>query len=131
MNRCFHRKTRTKTKKWGTMSELHELKCEACQIDAPMVTELETTELVKDIPEWDVLDRDGIKQLERVFSFKNFKQAWAFADKVAEMAEEEFHHPTITLEWGKVTVCWWSHSIKGLHKNDFICAAKTDKLLAE
>ncbi|MDO6706087.1 MULTISPECIES: 4a-hydroxytetrahydrobiopterin dehydratase [unclassified Photobacterium] len=110
------------------MSDLTELKCEACQIDAPMVTESEMTELTQAIPAWQVLDVNGIKQLERAYKFKNFKQAWAFADKVAEMAEEEFHHPTITLEWGKVTVNWWSHSIKGLHKNDFICAAKTDRL---
>lgn len=108
------------------MSELHELKCEACQVGAPMVTEREMIELSQNIPEWDVLSREGIKQLERAYKFKNFKQAWAFADKVAALAEEEFHHPAITLEWGKVTVCWWSHSVKGLHKNDFICAAKTD-----
>ncbi len=108
------------------MSELHELKCEACQAGAPMVTEREMIELSQNIPEWDVFDREGIKQLERTYKFKNFKHAWAFADKVAELAEEEFHHPAITLEWGKVTVCWWSHSVKGLHRNDFICAAKTD-----
>ncbi|MEJ2764721.1 4a-hydroxytetrahydrobiopterin dehydratase [Photobacterium sp. MCCC 1A19761] len=109
------------------MSDLHELKCEACQIDAPLVTADERVELAKSIPAWEVLSREGIDQLERAYTFKNFKQAWAFADKVAELAEAEFHHPTITLEWGKVTVCWWSHSIKGLHKNDYICAAKTDR----
>jgi len=108
------------------MSELYQLKCEACQPGAPMVTEREMIELSQNIPGWDVFDREGIKQLERAYKFKNFKHAWAFADKVAELAEEEFHHPAITLEWGKVTVCWWSHSVKGLHKNDFICAAKTD-----
>ncbi|OLQ74273.1 4a-hydroxytetrahydrobiopterin dehydratase [Photobacterium proteolyticum] len=108
------------------MSELHELKCEACQVGAPMVTEREMIELSQNIPQWDVLSREGIKQLERTYKFKNFKLAWVFADKVAALAEEEFHHPAITLEWGKVTVCWWSHSVKGLHKNDFICAAKTD-----
>jgi 4a-hydroxytetrahydrobiopterin dehydratase len=68
--------------------------------------------------------------LEREFKFKNFKQALAFANQVAELAEAEFHHPAILLEWGKVTVTWWTHAIKGLHKNDFICAAKTDALLS-
>lgn len=110
------------------MPELHELKCESCQTGAPMVTEQQQVELSRDIPDWHVLEREGVKQLERVYIFKNFKQAWAFANKVAELAEEEFHHPAITLEWGKVTVCWWSHAVKGLHKNDFICAAKTDLL---
>ncbi|MCW8330223.1 4a-hydroxytetrahydrobiopterin dehydratase [Photobacterium sp. SDRW27] len=108
------------------MSDLHELKCEACQVGAPMVTERELVELSQSTPEWDVHEREGIKQLERIYKFKNFKQAWAFTDKVAKLAEDEFHHPAITLEWRKVTVCWWSHSVKGLHKNDFICAAKTD-----
>lgn len=111
------------------MSNLHELKCEACHIDAPTVTDLELEEMLQGISQWSVIERDGIKQLERVFTFKNFKLAWAFSNKIAELAEEEFHHPTITLEWGKVTVCWWSHSAKGLHKNDFICAAKTDQCL--
>ena len=55
-------------------------------------------------------------------------EAVDFTKKVAEMADEEDHHPKIILEWGKVTVYWWSHKIEGLHKNDFICAAKTDSL---
>ena len=49
-------------------------------------------------------------------------------NKVADLAEKEDHHPEIILEWGKVTVIWWSHKIGGLHKNDFICASKTDAL---
>jgi 4a-hydroxytetrahydrobiopterin dehydratase len=66
--------------------------------------------------------------LERLYTFKNFKQALAFTNKVAQMAEEEFHHPSLLTEWGKVTVTWWTHAIGGLHRNDFICAAKTDQL---
>ena len=77
-------------------------------------------------PDWVPEVRDGIMQLERVYKFKNFKQAIAFTNKVGDMAEDEGHHPGLLTEWGKVTVTWWSHSIKGLHKNDFICAAKTD-----
>ncbi|PSW19905.1 4a-hydroxytetrahydrobiopterin dehydratase [Photobacterium sanctipauli] len=110
------------------MSDLHELKCEACQAGAPMVTEQEIAQLMPEIPEWSIIELNGVSQLERAYSFKNFKLAWAFTDRVAELAEQEFHHPEITLEWGKVTVRWWSHSVKGLHKNDFICASKTDLL---
>ncbi|MGF1700900.1 4a-hydroxytetrahydrobiopterin dehydratase [Photobacterium makurazakiensis] len=110
------------------MADLHELKCEACQAGAPKVAEEDVTELLTQVPEWGVIDVGGTMQLERIFSFKNFKHAWVFTDRVAELAEQEFHHPEITLEWGKVTVRWWSHSAKGLHKNDFICAAKTDLL---
>ncbi|KLV05455.1 pterin-4-alpha-carbinolamine dehydratase [Photobacterium aquae] len=113
------------------MSDLHQLKCEACQVGAPAVTSSEAEVLLADLPFWKMERRDGIDQLEKCYRFKNFKQAWAFADQVAELAEAEFHHPTITLEWGKVTVCWWTHAIGGLHRNDFICAAKTEKLLSD
>ena len=67
-------------------------------------------------------------KVKKIFSFLNYRDSVDFSNKVAKMADIEDHHPTITLEWGKVTVVWWSHKIKGLHKNDFICAAKTDQL---
>ncbi|WP_215397201.1 4a-hydroxytetrahydrobiopterin dehydratase [Rheinheimera oceanensis] len=112
------------------MSELKAMQCEACRADAPKVSDAELPELMRQIPDWTPVVRDGILQLEREFKFKNFKLAWAFHNKVAELAETEGHHPALLLEWGKLTVTWWSHSIKGLHKNDFICAAKTDTLLS-
>lgn len=111
------------------MTELSTQTCEACQAGAPKVTDEELAQLIREIPDWVPEVRDGVMMLERVFKFKNFKLAWAFSNKVAELAEDEFHHPAITLEWGKVTVTWWTHAIGGLHKNDFICAAKTDQLL--
>lgn len=67
-------------------------------------------------------------QLERPFTFRNFKQALAFTNRIGELAEEAGHHPALLTEWGKVTVTWWSHAIKGLHKNDFILAARTDEV---
>ncbi|MEO1899141.1 MAG: 4a-hydroxytetrahydrobiopterin dehydratase, partial [Methylococcales bacterium] len=67
-------------------------------------------------------------RLKQVFRFNNFIEAMVFTQKVADLAEDENHHPAIVTEWGKVTVCWWSHKIKGLHVNDFIMAAKTDSL---
>lgn len=110
-------------------TNLSTQKCEACQVDAPKVSEEELHELMSQIPDWVPEVRDGVMMLERVYTFKNYKLAWAFANKVSELAETEFHHPAILLEWGKVTITWWTHAIKGLHKNDFICAAKTDRLL--
>ena len=70
--------------------------------------------------------RAGILQLERVFTFSDFAQALAFTNKVGALAEEAGHHPAILTEWGKVTVTWWTHKIGGLHRNDFIMAARTD-----
>ena len=108
------------------MSDLKQQKCEACNAEAPKVSDEELAELMREIPEWTPVSRDGVMQLERVFKFKNFKQALAFTNRVGDIAEAEFHHPTLTTEWGKVTVTWWTHAINGLHKNDFIMAARTD-----
>ena len=74
-------------------------------------------------------NREPINKIQKVFNFKSYKDSVDFSNKVASLADDEDHHPQIVLEWGKVTVIWWSHKIEGLHKNDFICAAKTDKLL--
>jgi len=83
-----------------------------------------------EVPDWHVVERDGIKRLERVFRFSNFAEALAFTIRVGELAEAEGHHPALLTEWGRVTVTWWTHKIKGLHRNDFIVAAKTDRLTA-
>ncbi len=107
---------------------LNEQKCQACSLDAVALSDAEQQALLEQLSDWQIVQRDGISQLEKVYKFKNFKLAWAFSNQVAELAEMEFHHPAILLEWGKVTVTWWSHSIKGLHKNDFICASKCDDL---
>ena len=79
-------------------------------------------------PEWQVIVRDEIPRLERVFRFKNFAQALAFTNQVGALAEAEDHHPTLVTEWGRVKVTFWTHFLKGLQLNDFIAAAKTDAL---
>ena len=109
------------------MSDLASSACEACRIDAPTVSNNEASMLIKEIEGWDLIN-DGIKKLKKEFSFLNYSDSVDFSNKVADMADKEDHHPQIILEWGKVTVIWWSHKIKGLHKNDFICAAKTNKI---
>jgi 4a-hydroxytetrahydrobiopterin dehydratase len=111
------------------MTDLASAKCVACRAGEPTVTESEIEELHPQIPEWQIKEVDGVKRLERTFKFKNFAQALEFTNKVGAAAEDENHHPMITTEWGKATVQWWTHKIGGLHKNDFIMAAKTDQLL--
>ena len=110
------------------MNDLSSQSCEACQIDAPKVPQDQIQILLSEINGW-VLIEEPINKIQKVFSFKSYKDSVDFSNKVASLADDEDHHPQIVLEWGKVTVIWWSHKIKGLHKNDFICAAKTDKLL--
>ncbi len=108
---------------------LAELECEACKLGAPHMSNEDIKSLIKTLPNWDLVDVDGILQLTQTFKFKNFKFALEFTNRVGEMAETQGHHPALLTEWGKVNVTWWSHSIKGLHHNDFVCAAKTDALL--
>ncbi|AGA90168.1 pterin-4a-carbinolamine dehydratase [Thioflavicoccus mobilis 8321] len=110
------------------MTELKQEHCDACRADAPRVTGEELESLRQEVPQWSVEDRDGVLQLERQFEFPDFAQALAFTNKVGELAETEGHHPKLTTEWGSVVVTWWSHKIKGLHRNDFVMAARTDAL---
>ncbi|MFT5164051.1 MAG: 4a-hydroxytetrahydrobiopterin dehydratase [Alteromonadaceae bacterium] len=112
------------------MTQLTKQSCIACKGDAPQVSQTELSELIGQIPDWTPLVHEGVMQLRREFKFKNFRQALAFTNRVGEMAEAEGHHPGLLTEWGKVTVTWWTHAIKGLHINDFVCAAKTDALIS-
>ena len=109
------------------MKNLKGQKCVACTIDAPLVDEAKYSALMSDLPDWEI-EKEEINKLVKVYSFSNYQDSINFANNVAEMAEFEDHHPAILLEWGSVRVTWWSHKIKGLHMNDFICAAKTDQL---
>ena len=110
------------------MSELYQLKCVACRRGEPTLTATEIGDLQPQVPDWQVKEIDGILRLERVFKLKDFIEAMAFTNKVGLIAEKEDHHPAILTEYGKVTVSWWTHKIGGLHRNDFIMAAKTNEL---
>ena len=105
--------------------------CTACRADAPKLSASDVDLLLKDLPDWTLQTIGGVDQIHRSFRFKNFKDALQFTNQVGAMAEEEGHHPAITTEWGNVSVVWWTHKINGLHKNDMICAAKTDQLAGE
>jgi 4a-hydroxytetrahydrobiopterin dehydratase len=100
--------------------------CEACQPTSPMVTDEERKQLKPEIPEWEEIEVNGVPRLRRTYRLDGWMPAVEFTNRVAAIAEEQDHHPQIRLEWGKVTVSWWTHAIKGLHRNDFIMAARTD-----
>jgi 4a-hydroxytetrahydrobiopterin dehydratase len=87
-------------------------------------------ELHPQVPDWQIIEVDGVRRLQRAFRLKDFIEAVAFANKVSMIAEKEDHHPLIILEWGRVTIQWWTHVVKGLHRNDFIMAAKTDVIFS-
>ena len=110
------------------MQSLSQMHCVSCRGNEPMLNEEQIEQLVPQLPDWQVKEVGGERRLERVFKFKDFAEALAFTDKIGAIAEEEDHHPMITTEWGKVTVDWWTHKVHGLHQNDFVMAAKTDRL---
>ena len=95
---------------------------------APLLSDSEIVELRREIPLWETISVSDVNQIHRQFNFGNFKDALEFTNSVGALAEENGHHPAILTEWGSVTVPYWTHKIKGLHKSDFIMAAKTDKL---
>ena len=111
------------------MECLQELKCTGCRTDATRVTQAQIDDYIPQLPEWHIKQVHEIDRLERTFYFHDFKEALAFTQKLGDLAEQENHHPAILTEWGRVTVTWWTHKIKGLHINDFVMAMQTDKLI--
>lgn len=112
------------------MTELLEQKCIPCTGSLPPANEEEINTYKAQVPEWEIITVNGELRLQRVYKFPNFKSALAFTNLVGEMAEDEGHHPALLTEWGQVTVTWWTHAINGLHQNDFIMAAKSDRAYA-
>jgi 4a-hydroxytetrahydrobiopterin dehydratase len=110
------------------MKQLSEMEFVPTGENEPAATQDEIEGWIDQLSEWDVVERGGTPQLERSFEFKNFAEALGFTNRVGQLAEEKNHHPTLMTEWGKVTVTWWTHSVGGLHQNDFVMAAKTDQL---
>jgi 4a-hydroxytetrahydrobiopterin dehydratase len=110
------------------MNELLQIHCEKVTVNTPRLNDRELNLLMAELTGWKKFQLEGELRLEKMFKFKDFSQAAAFTSQIARIAEEEDHHPSILTEWGKVTVTWWTHKIKGLHRNDFIMAAKTDQL---
>ena len=106
-------------------------KCVACRRDSPRVTDDDIAELQPLVDEWQLSEVDDVKKLQRNFRFGDFGGALEFSRQVGEAAESEGHHPRITLEWGRVGVEWWTHKIRGLHRNDFVMAAKTDEIYGQ
>lgn len=110
------------------MENLSEKNCTACRADSPLLDEQQLHATLTQLPDWALESVEGVKQLARVYRFKNYVNAMAFTQAVGALAEEYGHHPALLTEWGRVKVSWWTHKIKGVHENDAIMAAKTDQL---
>ena len=106
------------------MSELAGKKCIPCKVGTPPLSGEELLEFYHQLPdEWQLVNDH---QIERTYSFQDFKKALAFVVEVGKIAEEEGHHPNIELSWGKVKLTYWTHKIDGLSEADFVMAAKSD-----
>lgn len=110
------------------MPSLSEKPCTACREDATPLTSAQIDAGLQELPNWQLVQANGVNQLVRLYKFANFLSAMQFAQRVGDLAESVQHHPAIVVEWGKVEVRWWTHKIRGLHENDLIMAAKTEEL---
>ncbi len=111
------------------MTALAKKACVACSGGLPPLGAGEISAFLKQVPGWTLISEGGISKIERTFAFNNFKEAVAFVNDVAGVAEAEGHHPDILIHgFRNVRLMLYTHAIKGLHENDFIVAAKVDQL---
>jgi 4a-hydroxytetrahydrobiopterin dehydratase len=108
------------------MTELADKTCVPCQGDAQPLGGEDLEELLGQIPGWTAIEEH---HLHKEFSFKNFREALDFVNRVGEIAEEQGHHPDIRFGWGRVEIDIFTHKIDGLTESDFVFAAKVDRLL--
>ena len=108
---------------------LAEKACTPCRGGIPPLTPEEAEGYRSQAPGWALMD--GATRIERTYRFKSFREAFAFVGRAAELAEAEGHHPDISFGWGYATVSLRTKKIKGLHENDFIMAAKLDRIAAQ
>lgn len=111
------------------MKELISMTLQAPDEGAIALGEREAEQYLAQLDGWKIALKQGVHQLQKAYTFDDYVQAITFTNRTGELAEAHQHHPAILTEWGKVTVYWWTHSLKGLHLNDFIMAAKTDALI--
>ena len=119
------------SEKKDALGDLAGQKCLPCSGGEPQATSAEIEKLREQVPDWELIQVEGVRRLRRTFSFRDFASAMEFARQVGAAAESQGHHPRVTFEWGRTTVTWWTHKIGGLHHNDFIMAARTDRIFRE
>jgi 4a-hydroxytetrahydrobiopterin dehydratase len=100
--------------------------CVPCKKDSPALTLQEAQGMLENLTGWQMDDK--AKSIHKSYKFKNFGQALAFVNQVGAIAETENHHPDVTFGWGYVNITLQTHSIGGLHSNDFVMAENIDKL---
>ena len=107
------------------MSELASKTCVHCRGGTPPLKGEQLHSYSHQLPNWHVVDEHHIT---RTFTFPDFQKALDFVNRVGAVAEEQGHHPDILLSWGRAEITTWTHSVDGLTENDFILAAKIDRI---
>ena len=107
------------------MSDLAKRECIPCRGGVPPLGGAEIGELLKELDGWEVVKEH---HLLKSYTFKDFREALAFVNRVGQLSEEQGHHPDICFGWGHCEVTIWTHKIDGLTESDFILAAKIDAL---
>jgi 4a-hydroxytetrahydrobiopterin dehydratase len=113
------------------MSELSQQGCVPCRGSEEPLSREQAESKLSELQGWEIIERGGSPRLRKRYDFPDFRSALAFTERVGEEAEQQGHHPRIVTQWGRVGLDWWTHAIGGLHNNDFIMAARADRLYAE
>ena len=109
------------------MNPLVNEKCKIANRRSTTITGLELSNYMEMVFGWELGNRGDLVMLSKIFEYSDYMSGLNFIRDIANISEENNHHPRITFEYAMVVVNWWTHSINGLHRNDFIMAAKTDE----
>jgi len=113
------------------MNTLATESLQPCNTSNTALSAAESQQHLSQLTDWNIICKNNIQQIFKCFSFKHYSQAIEFTMQIADLAEHENHHPKICIEWGKVTISWWTHTVSGLFINDFIMAARCDDIYAK
>jgi len=108
------------------MAALLDQKLQACTPASTALSNQEINQLLSKLDGWELEVTDGVNRIKKAYTFDNFSSALKYTNKIGLLADADNHHPGIYIEWGKVTLSWWTHTLSGLFINDFIMAAKCD-----
>ncbi len=111
----------------SNMGDLASKKCVPCEGGTPPMPRVDAEKMLGEVEGWNLAE-DGVLKIQRRFKFEDFKSALRFVNQVGDIAEAEGHHPDISFGWGGATVTLYTHAVSGLSENDFIMAAKINKL---
>ena len=110
------------------MNTLADEKIQLSKKGDPALDNQAITDLLAQLPGWELVVENGVEKIQRQYKFRDYLMILDLGHKIGMIGEQVNHHPVMLTEWGRLTVTWWTHVIGGLHRNDFIMAAKCDRV---